>query len=312
VLVAGHIDDWCKQHLGARVAAARFYHESIGCVAGLELDDGRAVVVKASRSTRDRAYLETCHEVQTHLARSGFPCPRPIQGPERLGEAWLTCEELLDRGECPDAHEPSMREAIATSLARMVALARPLSPRPALGASWGRDLPEGRLYPAPHSPLFDFEATRAGAEWIDELAARARRVPSAGAYVIGHFDWRAEHLRFDAAELVASYDWDSLHFEREPLLVGAIAHGFTANWSRSDRVQFPSLDEVRGFVADYEQARGGPFDSAERSALAAGCVYSLAYGARCAHAGSPNLELEGRDFRTPLRAYGNKLLDEGI
>lgn len=35
-----------------------------------------------------------------------------------------------------------------------------------------KTLPEGRLWPVPHSPLFDFEATAAGAEaFLDDYAA---------------------------------------------------------------------------------------------------------------------------------------------
>jgi len=48
--------------------------------------------------------------------------------------------------------------------------------------------------------------------------------------VIGHFDWRIEHVRLDDGRIVTSYDWDSLNAEREPVLVGATAHAFTADW----------------------------------------------------------------------------------
>jgi hypothetical protein len=54
------------------------------------------------------------------------------------------------------------------------------------------------LWPRPHSKLFDFDATRAGAQYIDEIAATARgRFAPLGRQVIGHLDWRAEHVRFD-------------------------------------------------------------------------------------------------------------------
>jgi hypothetical protein len=48
-----------------------------------------------------------------------------------------------------------------------------------------------RLWPVPHNVLFDFEATRRGGEWIDEIAqtAKQRRDDDLGRLVIGHHDW---------------------------------------------------------------------------------------------------------------------------
>ncbi|MCU0687336.1 MAG: hypothetical protein MUF34_34675 [Polyangiaceae bacterium] len=116
-----------------------------------------------------------------------------------------------------------------------------------------------RLWPTPYSKLFDFDATARGAEWIDDVAAAARAVAPAGAIVIGHADWRAEHVRFRGDTVAVAYDWDSLARDRETALVGSCAHAFPANWAREGRTQAPTLDEARAFVADYEAARGQPF-----------------------------------------------------
>src|SRR5689334_15102220 len=65
------------------------------------------------------------------------------------------------------------------------------------------------LYPQPHSPIFDFAATAAGAEWIDDFARRALAHDTLHAPpVLGHGDWRVEHLRFDSGRIVVSFDWD--------------------------------------------------------------------------------------------------------
>lgn len=297
--------------LGAEVARARFYRVSVGCVAGLELVDGRSVVLKAQRSGRSAAYFDSCFVVRRHLADAGFPCPRPLEQAFRQGDAWVTVEELVERGERADAHDPRIRAGLAGGLADMVELARPFAERSALGRAWFTAIADDRLWPRPHSPLFDFEATRAGAEWIDALAARARetRRRAEGTFVIGHFDWRVEHARFDErAKLVASYDWDSLHAELEPVLVGANAHAFTADWQREDLVRVPSVDEIRAFISDYERARGAPFTRAELELARASCVYSLAYTARCNHAVKPREEGWNGDFRPLLRAHGDALL----
>jgi hypothetical protein len=61
-------------------------------------------------------------------------------------------------------------------------------------------------------------------------------------------------------------------------------------------------DEARGFVADYEAARGQPLTGAERARLNAAAVYALAYTARCEHSGDPSgARVEG-SMRAHLRA----------
>jgi hypothetical protein len=309
--IAAWIEDAVMDALGARVASARFYRVSVGCVAGIDLEDGRAVVMKAQRSGRAAAYFAACHAVQRLLASEGFPCPRPIGEASRRGDAWITFEELVEAGERGDAHDPEVRAALASSLARMVEIARPLGAASALGRAWFTAIPDERIWPRPHSPLFDFEATREGAEWIDAIARRARaaRAAARGEPVVGHFDWRVEHARFDAdARLVASYDWDSLHAELEPVLVGANAHAFTADWQREDLVRVPTFDEIEAFLSDYAAARGEPFTRAERALARASCAYSLAYTARCNHASNPREEGWNGDFRPLLRSAGEALL----
>jgi hypothetical protein len=101
--------------------------------------------------------------------------------------------------------------------------------------------------------------------------------------VIGHRDWRAENMRFDAGQVVAIYDWDSLGFLTEPELVGNAAHYFTSDFRVERRHQIPSLDNTLAFAADYQAARGRPFADQEALALRASIVNAMAYTARCEH-----------------------------
>ena len=254
-----------------------FFSASVGALYGVRRRDGSRVAIKVSTLFRDPSYFAEVQRLQSALRAAGFPAPAPVRR-----EGTVTVDEWLDEGEFRDGHEPEVRRALATSLARFVELATATGIRPR------REFlrPSGALWPKPHNVLFDFEATAAGAEWIDEIARAARSVPAAGREVVGHTDWAAKHVRFDA-ELrpTAVYDWDSVDTELETRLVGGAAGSFTYTEELAQPVvRWPSPDESAAFVADYEQARGEPFSAAERLTVDAACVYLLAYAARCHHA----------------------------
>ena len=284
--VAAAFSDFCSAELRAEPAAAVFYESHVGSVAGLVLDDGRRVVVKAQALACTRRYLEAASHVRRELVARGFPAPALLLGPRPLGRTLATVEALVDDGEYRDAHEPPIRRALARGLAALVALTADL-PQEGLEREQ-QTLAADRLWPRPHHAMFDFEATRAGTEWIDGLAARARerllRVP-AGEPVIGHTDWTVKHCRFVGDELRVAYDWD-LGLMPEPELVGHAASHFTTTWHLEVPL-IPSPGEARAFVAEYEDARGRAFGAAERERLAAQAVYSLSYGARCEACGEP-------------------------
>jgi hypothetical protein len=202
-----------------------------------------------------------------------------------------------------------VRRAIATALHAGVRLLEPFAAESRLPAHLLSVRAGDSLWPRPHSRLFDFDATRRGAGEIDALAAQARAaLTPAGRIVLGHGDWRAEHLRFDAGRVVLAYDWQSVCRCEEAALVGFNAHAFCADWSGDDPRQAPSLDEARAFVADYERARGAPFGREERRLCGAAFAYSVAYTTRCGHAGG----YEGRDvpgtFHHLLAEHGAGLL----
>jgi hypothetical protein len=199
--------------------------------------------------------------VQAHLAAHRFPCPRPLLSPTAVEAGIAVVEELLNRGVRACAHDPQIRGAVAHSLVRIVDLCRGFRALPHIRPSLLASPTARELWPEPHDRRFDFARTAAGAGWIDELAAQARvrLAASSGEIVVAHSDWRAEHIRFEDEEIVAAYDWQSIAVGREPALVGAGAHAFTADWGIAQARRLPTLDESRAFVADHEAARGARF-----------------------------------------------------
>jgi hypothetical protein len=281
--IAALVDRFCGRRLGARVAGYEFFATSAGSVHGVRLRDRRRVVVKAYRREIDLVHLAAVQRVQARLADGGFPAPRPVLAPVRLVHGIAIVETLLDRGDCVDAHDPAGRTGVAAGLARLVERTRPLVGLPGL-VSWRESY--DRLWRRPHDRRFDFPGTARGAEWIDRLAIEARRSLDehvADNPVIGHGDWRVEHLRFADGALSAVYDWDSLAVGPEPVFAGAAAHAFTADWSIEGHQCIPTIAESLAFLADYEAARGAPFTEGEHRAALTGLVAAMAYSARCEH-----------------------------
>jgi hypothetical protein len=255
-----------------------FFTASVGALFGVRRRDGSRVAIKVNKLFTDERYFAEVQELQARLADAGYPAPRPVR---RIGT--VTIDEWLDDGEYRDAHEPEVRRAMARELVRFHRLATAAGPRPR--RQFLR--PEGALWPKPHNALFDFEATTAGAEWIDEIATAARAIADrgVGTEVVGHTDWSAKHLRFTAElEAAALYDWDSVTTDLEPSLVGTAAGSFTYTEELGDDIAvWPSTAESQAFIADYEEERAAAFDEGERDAAGAACVYLRAYAARCHH-----------------------------
>ncbi|HWG84962.1 MAG TPA: phosphotransferase, partial [Deinococcales bacterium] len=213
----------------------------------------------------------------------GFPAPRPLAPPAALPGGSATFEQYLDAGSPADPRDPAQRDRMARSLARLVRLCQPFVERDALEA-WM--VPQrGELWPEPHDRRFDFPATVRGAEWIDAVAARALATLAdpRGQAVVGHNDWRREHLRFQQGVLSAVHDWDSLGRFPEPVLVAGAARTYPADWTLEGHRQYPTLEEMRAFVRSYEVERGTPFTPGEHRTLWAAVAYGAAYTARCEH-----------------------------
>jgi Ser/Thr protein kinase RdoA (MazF antagonist) len=298
------VDELCRSRLGASVDAELFRRTSVGTTVGVRLDDGRRVVVKAHQPRQQAPYLAAAAEVQRRLASAGFPCPAPLLGPVPLGRGLATLEELVDEGDFRDTREPALRRSLARLLARLVRLTRPLGAPAALGETWSLWEADGLWPETAHSPIFDFAATAAGAERIDDFGRKAKqRVDDRGPPLVVHTDWSGKHFRFDAGGAVTVvYDWDSLGLATEAKAVGIAAATYTSNYElRVDHA--PAPEEVAAFVDEYALARAEPLDPDERRTILAAAAYVVAYTARCEHA----LGLVA-DFSRALARHGEDYL----
>lgn len=296
-------EEFVSRVLSNHISACLFYKVTVGVVVGVELADGNRCVIKAHQPRWSRDLLEASARVQAHLSGTRFPCPRPLADPSPLGLGWATVDAYLpDPGQEPIV--PEMMAASAQGLAEVVTSCRGLEATPLTHHPF--TTPSGQLYPEPHSPVFDFEATAAGAEWIDELARAAKglRATDTSEPVIAHSDWSARNVRLGRTRVLAAYDWDSLVLGPETAAVGAAAATWSALAEPGDPVA-PSPEEVVEYVRDYEAARGAPFSGTERRATGGAALWVLAYTARCEHAlppewqhrrARPRLEVDGRRF----------------
>jgi hypothetical protein len=316
--IAAIINEFCRAHLGSNIRGYFFYRASIGSTHGIQLENGREVVIKVrlppdtnTDLSLDWKLLDVICAVMAWLAGRSYPCPKPILGPTPIAKSLATVEEYLGCGERGNGFEPACRKIIAAGFAELIEALQSFKGDVSRLKHFQRG---DSLYPQPHSKLFDFAKTANGAEWIDEFAQRARQAEADdGKPVLGHADWRVEHLRFQDGQIVATYDWDSLAFRPETELVGVSAYGFTADWTLEGVRRIPTADDIRSYVADYEEARGRPFSKRERRSLFAHCVYFIAYGARCTH----SLEPDKRDWEEDtwpylLRTEGEALLRDTV
>lgn len=302
------LDGFCRSRLGAGVDEVFLCKLSVGASFGLRLGGGERIFLKAHPPDRPVEFLRAVRRVQEHLHFRGFPCPRPLLGPEPFLKGHARVEEFLDEGGIADAHDPAVRRAMAWTLFRQIELASEVSGIEALSRGWNWPEP-GTLWPPPHNALFDFRATEAGAERIDALAREARAVVDGfeGRTVIGHADWSVDQMRFKGGEVSVVYDWDSLRPDKEVIVVGIAAGNFTATWG-AGVPNPPSPEEARLFVDDFEAARGGAFSDRERAAIAAAATYAVAYVARCEHALDPGGGNLSGSFREALALHGEKYL----
>ena len=283
--IAAKLDDFVAEYFDSAIAGVDFVSASVGLVAGLCLEDDTHIVIKLHRGETSTRFLTAMQTVQRFVATSAFPCPVPVLGPKPLGTGLAVAESALVAEDRADAHRPVVRRAMAQALVELVRICRGLDPPAGLDERLFVR-PTGALWPPPHDLRFDFEATAAGAEWIDEIAMRAleqRDSTPVGEPVVGHADWSAQNVRFHRGALAAVYDWDSVVLEQEAILVGQAAHAFSADWSVRRKRQLPNVGESLGFIADYETARGATLDSADRRVALGALVYARAYAARCAH-----------------------------
>ncbi len=276
--IVGAVDRWA-----APVADVVFVRPGVGLVVGLELVDGRRVVLKLHRWKTSEQRLSAIQQVQSTVRAAGLPAPEPLVPPRPLGRGLATIEGLV-AGARPDGHDPEVRAVMACGLADLLAATEGMAPPVGLGESHLRPDPDGPLWGEPHDLRFDFDATASGAEWIDGAAVRAKAIllDAALTDTIAHLDWRVENVAFAGGGIVAIYDWDSAALAPEAVAVGQAAAQFSTDWAIGFAT-LPTVEEMRSFVRSYESRRGRRFDPIEWEVLDAANLLLCAYCARCEH-----------------------------
>ena len=286
-------DAHTRDRLGRSISAVRFRAGRIDVVWGLRLDDGRDVVVKAHRHPVDVRAVTAATRAKSSLVAAGFPCPRPLSGPDEVDGHVLVVETLLSAGTEPGGRDPGVRRLLAEGLAEHVAVLRrtgaddDLVARAGAGPSWCRY--QQGPWPTPHDPVVDFTCCPPGYEWLDAFARRAGEQISAHRgheVVVGHADWYAGNVAVADGELVGTFDWE-LVADTEAVVAGFAAAGFASSSTTGGGLSTP--EEALGFLQDYERAREVPFDGAEQRAAAAAAGWIVAFNARWETAMRPGL-----------------------
>jgi aminoglycoside phosphotransferase (APT) family kinase protein len=280
---------WLAEHVQARVGSALssvlFSSGRVSAVYGCELDDGRRVVVKVHRGSPDPIGLSAAMDCQLRLFQSGYPCPEPLDGPVTTGGLTATIEGYLAAGTPGDGHDPAVRQALATSLARQIEILHTVAAGSALDPpAWARW--RSGPWPEPHDPLFDFSRSSMRWRWVDDFARRAADdlaslEEQCGPRVIGHSDWTCGNVTVTrmGGRVAASYDWDSLTFDAEPVIAGLAAGSHTQGSAKGPET--PTPEEVTEFIDHYSAARTVPFLPPQLHAADAAARWVLAYNARC-------------------------------
>jgi Ser/Thr protein kinase RdoA (MazF antagonist) len=280
--------DWCDRYLGAGPARVLFRSGHLSEVVGVELADGRRVVVKA------RPYdprIAGCTAVQGHLARAGFPCPVPLTGPVRADGLTVTAETLVPGG----SQLPATNGAapFAALLARLIGSAPRVADVPGLAPSppWTAwDHPGARLWPERDDQGGDLNSVP-GPAWVDDAAQRARErlCASTSPASIGHGDWESQNIRWLDGQPLAVHDWDSVIAQPEPAIVGMAAAVWPAAGGPGEAA---TVTQSAEFVACYQQAAGRQWAGHEvQDAWAAGLWIRLFNAKKdAADGGGPQLD----------------------
>ena len=166
------LDAWCRRWLGAGPVQVLFEDQHLSVVRGLQLANGRRVVVKA-RPPEVR--IAACMQVQRQLWQAGFPCPELLAGPAPLGTLVATAEAYHPGGTLllPGPDAPRL---YATALASLVARGPspdtlpPLAPSPAWVA-WDHERPS--IWPIAEDTDTDLDASRVPPGWMTRRNACA-------------------------------------------------------------------------------------------------------------------------------------------
>jgi Ser/Thr protein kinase RdoA (MazF antagonist) len=275
------LDSWAEHRLGSRIANVRFRSGRIDVVWGVDLDDGRAVVIKTHRAPVDVDAVRVANDAQRVLSEAGFACAVPLAGPDEVDGRVLTAETLTD-GETPDGRDPAARLLLAEGLARHIEILRDRSDlvgTAGSGPSWCHY--QAGPWPVPHDPIVDFRSTPSGFEWLDTFGRRAAEQilvhRDAGNIVVGHADWYAGNTVVSANVLTGTFDWE-LVADTEAVIAGFAAACYAASPTGGGGLSTP--EEVAMFLHDYDSVRTRPLADAEWRTAAGAAAWILAFNAR--------------------------------
>lgn len=272
---AGDLAAWCRCWLGTPPTGMLFESGYLSSVSGVQLADGRKVVVKAREPA---ARLVACVQIQRHLCAAGFACPEPLAGPAPLGALLATAEAYVPGGEVL-APTPEAPRLYAEALALSVALAPPIAALPTLDPPhpwvfWDHDQPG--IWPIPDERQVNLNA-QPGPVWLDSAAQRVRRrlarcdLP----LVAGHVDWYPGNLRWRDHHLHIVHDWDSISARPEAAIAGIAAACFISTMSYA-----PTIAETAAFLDAYARARGRSWSADEDEICWAAGLWLRCYDAK--------------------------------
>ena len=275
------LGDWAKDRLGSPIGTVRFRAGRIDVVWGVELEDGRAVVLKTHRPPVDLDAVQVAHDAQHRLATAGFPCAVPLAEPDEVEGRVLTAETLIE-GDTPDGHDPAHRRLLSGGLARHIQILRAhpdLVGRAGRGPSWCRY--QAGPWPVPHDTLVDFRSTPGGFGWLDTFGRRAADQilahRDAEEVVVGHADWYAGNTAVSGDRLVGTFDWE-LVADTEAVLAGFAAACYASSSTGGGGLSTPA--QVAAFLRDYDGVRARPLSDRERRAAAGAAAWIIAFNAR--------------------------------
>jgi hypothetical protein len=286
---------WCENELGSIPAIELFKAGHLGEVRGIELADGRRVVIKLRPADKRAGRVVV---IQRRLYQAGFPCPEPLTDPCRLGDQIVTAETLVvgDRlvGSPPVAESAEL-------LAEVVALAGDAGAVPELRSplpwvAWDH------LGPGLWPPADDLDVDLnhpSGPTWLENAAARVRARLADGQCrpVIGHCDWEAHNFGWRLGHVAVVYDWDSLGVRTEAAIAGTAATVFSC---RPGGPVAATIEETEAFLAVYRRRCQDWDGQATEMAYAAG-LWVLLYNSRKELAGGGRGYLDHLSRELPER-----------
>ncbi|WP_091672551.1 hypothetical protein [Amycolatopsis marina] len=266
---------WCVDQLGNEPVSVLFKLRRMSAVFGLQLADGRDVVVKARE---DEGRAASCVAAQARLAERGFPCARPLTPVIGVDTLAVHAEESRPSGDLLYGDSPDIAVRYAVVFARLMAgLADATVAPPLPNPRWARwDHTDSGLWPT--IPELDYRDQRAVPAYVVDTATRARKRLLAADLpcVLGHADFEAHNLRWRGREVWAVHDWDSLAWQPEAALVGAASGVFP----KTGPATLPPIESSEAFMLTCQDLRGRRFTVEEQEIAWAASLWPAAHDVR--------------------------------